>query len=60
MKYIIKDITAINNGLYFMITLFIYGDKNTNITYVVKNHQAPLYEGSIAVNVNKNVLIFPG
>lgn len=43
-----------------MITLFIYSDKNTNIMYVVKKHQTLLYEESIATNVNKNDLIFPG
>ena len=46
------------NELYFIAILFIYGDNKTNIIYVVKNHQAPLYAESIAVNVNINVLIF--
>lgn len=54
--YIIKDIPIINNELYFITILFIYCDNNTNIIYVIKNHQAPLYAGFIAVNININVL----
>ena len=46
--------------LYLITILFIYVDNNTKIIYIVKNHQAPLYDGLIAVNVNKNVFKFTG
>ena len=56
----INDIAIIAILLYLITILFIIDDSKAKIIYVVKNHHAPLYAGSNAVNVNINFFKVPG